>query len=774
MSIYATPLTLEQEIRALRSQVQELEGALRRSKGSVSLDNSRSYCFFCGQIDIHSPGLRYCSKINDLLQGGLIYYDPRRSQYVLPNGDNLPKVPRGWVGGVASYIQRHLSNSVPSSSRTNTTNKASVQPSVRNSPDYSVSSRSSQSLTSIDGIGHEFYCSNSTIEASFSSYESNPSDYAGSFSTPAPQSSSPINTGVGLDSHSEVCNVFIGKCVMEMSLEDCALELEQRMDNGCKHSDEYLSSHTRELFRRSCMKLSSEELIVLAKSYNMDLRFLADFTGHRVSFQYGPETSVEFTPLSPSPSIPFTELAMGKQKAPNSPYFLSQYSDFNSQDNLAQCDGVTANEMQNGGVNDECSVMNSPSLQFASNFRALSDCEPIHTPTVIDTDFSSRDFLATGKTHGDPTSISPGNSNNLSTMDMRDAMNSATTGESLKSISHIGFGHENEIIVTDSGVKDESYASDSISFQCLPADFRAVPFCETVASPTAADTYFLSRESLASNKITDDLTPLLLDSVVSLYPSPELPETRPSMPEDYGPDNISPNYDEYSISKPPSPQYFPDSFQDLSCHKIALLPTVTDTHFSFRDLTAEKIPNDLTPSSFNSVLCLYPSPELSEAVSNVSEDSESDIFWANCDEYLILTLPLSISCSSFRNLTLVNLPYAISLQTFTYLTLYCGTTTEFCDLRLLETDSKFIIGFCIAWSVQPAISFEIHGANHRVHRRLLPCAGPYSPDMCQLSLVCSSVFAFFVLGFMVTGFDVLNELLNILSPHHRFSSLFCL
>lgn len=110
---------------------------------------------------------------------------------------------------------------------------------------------------------------------------------------------------------------------------------------------------------------------------------------------------------------------------------------------------------------------------------------------------------------------------------------------------------------------------------------------------------------------------------------------------------------------------------------------------------------------------------------------------------VILTLPLSISCSSFRNLTLVYLPYAISLQTFAYFTLYCGTTTEFCDFRLLETDSKFIIGFCIAWSVQPAISFEIHGANHRVHRRLLPCAGPYSPDMCQLSLVCSSVFAFF-------------------------------
>lgn len=74
------------------------------------------------------------------------------------------------------------------------------------------SRRTSQSLTPIDGIGHEFHCSNIVNEASPQIPRSNPSDHLVSCRTPLQQLPS-CNFGNSYESPSSgVCTVYFGKC----------------------------------------------------------------------------------------------------------------------------------------------------------------------------------------------------------------------------------------------------------------------------------------------------------------------------------------------------------------------------------------------------------------------------------------------------------------------------------------------------------------------------------------------------------------------------------
>ncbi|KAJ3779603.1 hypothetical protein GGU10DRAFT_382183, partial [Lentinula aff. detonsa] len=77
--------------------------------------NPRPYCFMCGmpcgQEGVHPTGPRFCPETNKLIADHLMTFDAQRSRYTLPDGADLPRVPRGWTGGVSSYLRHIRANS---------------------------------------------------------------------------------------------------------------------------------------------------------------------------------------------------------------------------------------------------------------------------------------------------------------------------------------------------------------------------------------------------------------------------------------------------------------------------------------------------------------------------------------------------------------------------------------------------------------------------------------------------------------------------------------
>ncbi|KIK50402.1 hypothetical protein GYMLUDRAFT_65281 [Collybiopsis luxurians FD-317 M1] len=99
---------------------------IQNQDGGASRRNSQGggtrRCFMCGnpcgQDGVHQTGPRFCPETNKLITERLITFDAQRNRYVQPDGADLPHVPSGWTGGVASYLRHNKSTSAPASTLT--------------------------------------------------------------------------------------------------------------------------------------------------------------------------------------------------------------------------------------------------------------------------------------------------------------------------------------------------------------------------------------------------------------------------------------------------------------------------------------------------------------------------------------------------------------------------------------------------------------------------------------------------------------------------------
>ncbi|KAJ4476442.1 hypothetical protein C8J55DRAFT_431328 [Lentinula edodes] len=118
------PASTVEELAQQVEQLKELmkDSNMRGSRMNQGSDSNSRRCFICGKMcggnnSAHPIGPRFCPETNELLSEHLITFDAQRNRYVLINGHDLPLVPKGWVGGVASYLRHQRStSSIPSSS----------------------------------------------------------------------------------------------------------------------------------------------------------------------------------------------------------------------------------------------------------------------------------------------------------------------------------------------------------------------------------------------------------------------------------------------------------------------------------------------------------------------------------------------------------------------------------------------------------------------------------------------------------------------------------
>ncbi|KAJ3740280.1 hypothetical protein DFH05DRAFT_1529593 [Lentinula detonsa] len=104
-------------IDELAKQLEALTLAIDAMKAQASGGNMQGgvptvkRCFICGKLSgqegTHSLGPRNCPETNRLIADHLITYNVQTSKYTLLDGSDLPRIPPGWTGGVASYL-RHL------------------------------------------------------------------------------------------------------------------------------------------------------------------------------------------------------------------------------------------------------------------------------------------------------------------------------------------------------------------------------------------------------------------------------------------------------------------------------------------------------------------------------------------------------------------------------------------------------------------------------------------------------------------------------------------
>lgn len=83
-------------------------------------------CFICGNPcgpdGVHPTGPRFCPETSKLLADHLMAYDERRGRYLFLDGNDLPRVPQGWSGGIAAYL-RHLRSQANVHTNSNTATK---------------------------------------------------------------------------------------------------------------------------------------------------------------------------------------------------------------------------------------------------------------------------------------------------------------------------------------------------------------------------------------------------------------------------------------------------------------------------------------------------------------------------------------------------------------------------------------------------------------------------------------------------------------------------
>ncbi|KAJ7265213.1 hypothetical protein C8J57DRAFT_1511776 [Mycena rebaudengoi] len=100
---------LTKQIQALNLNLGRATGALPQAAGNYNppADGERR-CFMCSKITpgAHVIGLRNCPETHALLGANMIRFDTNTSRYVqTDSGDDLPRIPPGFVGGVADYLR---------------------------------------------------------------------------------------------------------------------------------------------------------------------------------------------------------------------------------------------------------------------------------------------------------------------------------------------------------------------------------------------------------------------------------------------------------------------------------------------------------------------------------------------------------------------------------------------------------------------------------------------------------------------------------------------
>ncbi len=61
-------------------------------------------CFICGEVDAHPLHPSKCPEMALLIRDKLVVFNQDRNRFVLPSGEDLPRTPMGYTGGVANYL----------------------------------------------------------------------------------------------------------------------------------------------------------------------------------------------------------------------------------------------------------------------------------------------------------------------------------------------------------------------------------------------------------------------------------------------------------------------------------------------------------------------------------------------------------------------------------------------------------------------------------------------------------------------------------------------
>ncbi|KAJ7078163.1 hypothetical protein B0H15DRAFT_789135 [Mycena belliarum] len=112
-------LSLHLAVMKSKNQTPAPSGA----SGSGAADTSADYmrrCFLCAKTGTHPLHPSRCPEAKSLIEAGLIKMDPTTRRLVMPDGADLPRIPYGFVGGVADFIRAEAREKAQTTAHTHT------------------------------------------------------------------------------------------------------------------------------------------------------------------------------------------------------------------------------------------------------------------------------------------------------------------------------------------------------------------------------------------------------------------------------------------------------------------------------------------------------------------------------------------------------------------------------------------------------------------------------------------------------------------------------